>query len=576
MNTQDATAGTRQDLKNMRWRFALGILLVLAVGIISACASRPPVAQNGLYESQAMTSSKAMASSPAAAGLYGMAASGAPPPFAGLPGLPQSNIEFNTEEYDRIVDNPFRKALDAPVSTFSIDVDTASYSNLRRFLMEDQTLPPKDAVRIEELVNYFQYEYPEVPMAGTDGHPVASYYAMSKAPWNPDHYLLRVAVKARTLEMKTLPPTNLVLLLDTSGSMSDENKLPLLKRSLKILVEQLRPQDRVSIVAYAGSTGLILDATSGDKKEKIIDAFDRLEASGSTAGGAGIVLAYEVAKKNFVSGGNNRVLLCTDGDFNVGVSSTGELERLIEEKRKDNIYLTVIGLGMGNYKDSRMETLADKGNGNYAYIDNLLEGKKVMGKELWGNIYAVAKDVKIQIEFNPAAVREYRLIGYENRLLAREDFNDDTKDAGEMGSGQSVTAFYEIVPPSASPTGGTPAVDPLQFQQTQVLPSEDLLAFRLRYKLPGDGQESSRLMSTMLKANEIMKPLDESDDDFRFASSVVEFGLLLRDSPWKGNSSWKQALARAKGARGRDDEGYRAEFLKMIEMAELLSAEKSR
>jgi Ca-activated chloride channel family protein len=505
-----------------------------------------------------------------------MTGAGAPPPLQGQPGLPPSNIEFNTEEYDRIVDNPFKKVLDSPVSTFSIDVDTASYSNLRRFLMEEQTLPPKDAVRIEELVNYFQYEYPEVKMTGADSPPVANYFALSKAPWNPDHYLLRVAVKARTLEIGSLPPTNLVLLLDTSGSMSDENKLPLLKRSLKILVEKLRPQDRVSIVAYAGSTGLILDATPGDKKEKIIDAFDRLEASGSTAGGAGIVLAYEVAKKNFVSGGNNRVVLCTDGDFNVGVSSTSELERMIEEKRKDNIYLTVIGLGMGNYKDSRMETLADKGNGNYAYIDNLLEGKKVMGKELWGNIYAVAKDVKIQIEFNPGAVREYRLIGYENRLLAREDFNDDTKDAGEMGSGQSVTAFYEIVPPSAPPTGGAPAPDPLQFQQTQVLPSEDLLAFRLRYKLPGDGKEASRLMSTMLKANEIMKPLDASDDDFRFASAVVEFGMLLRDSPYRGDSSWKQALARAKGSRGKDDEGYRAEFLKMIEMAELLSAENSR
>jgi len=488
-------------------------------------------------------------------------------PQASLPGwsaLPAG--EFNTEEYDRIVDNPFLKATDNPVSTFSIDVDTASYANMRRYLMDEDSLPPKDAVRIEEMINYFSYEYPEPEGSA----PVAAHFAMAPAPWAPEHQLLRVSLKAKTVETESLPPSNLVFLLDTSGSMSDENKLPLLKESLKILVGNLRPEDRVSIVAYAGSTGLILDSVSGSRKETIIAAFDRLQASGSTAGGAGIVLAYEVAKRNFIRGGNNRVILCTDGDFNVGVSSTGELERLVEEKRKDNIYLTVIGLGTGNYKDSRMETLADKGNGNYAYVDNLLEGKKVLGKEIWGNLYAVAKDVKIQVEFNPAKVKEYRLIGYENRLLAREDFNDDTKDAGEMGSGQTVTAFYELVPVTAESATGVPAADPLVFQKPELIPSEDTLVFRLRYKEPDDGNEESRLIETRVRENDVAGSFAGSGDDFRFAAAVIEFGMLLRDSPYKGSASWQTVMANARAAKGLDAEGYRAEFVRLAELAELL------
>ena len=494
----------------------------------------------------------------------------APPPDSNFAPTAYSGLEYNTEEYDRIVDNPFLKAMDNPVSTFSIDVDTASYANLRRFLVESREMPPKDAVRIEEMLNYFTYSYP----APTSEHPVAAYFSMTQAPWAPDHWLLRVALKTKEIETAQLPASNLVFLLDTSGSMMDENKLPLLKDSLKILIEKLRPEDRVSIVAYAGTTGLILDSTSAAHKETIINAFTQLEASGSTAGGAGIQLAYDVAKRNYITGGNNRVILCTDGDFNVGVSSSSELERLIEEKRKDNIYLTVIGVGMGNYKDSRMETLADKGNGNYAYIDNLLEGKKVLGKEIWGNLFAVAKDVKIQIEFNPAMVREYRLIGYENRILAREDFNDDTKDAGEMGSGQTVTAFYELIPQSAPAQTGTattpPPSEPLVFQQASLVDSTDVLAFRLRYKEPDDGQEESKLISLRLNTETLYRKPGAIDEDFRFASAVVQLGMLLRDSPYKGTATYQAAMDLARMAKGPDLEGYRAEFVRLVELAELL------
>jgi Ca-activated chloride channel family protein len=551
-------------------------LASLAFALVSCMASAPP--QPGMNARMV-----APAATGAAAPKVSMdmaSTRSAPPPSPAPAGitaqadaLASAKPVFNTEEYQRIVDNPFLNARDNPVSTFSIDVDTASYANVRRFLNASSGLPPKDAVRIEELVNYFSYSY----SAPTGEHPVEAAFAMSPAPWNNGHWLLRVALKARDIETASLPASNLVLLLDTSGSMQDENKLPLLKESLKIMIERLRPQDKVSIVAYAGSTGLILDSTPGSKKEAIMAAFERLQAGGSTAGGAGIMMAYDVAKRNFIAGGNNRVILCTDGDFNVGVSSTGDLERMIEEKRKDNIYLTVIGLGMDNYKDSRMETLADKGNGNYAYIDNLLEGKKVLGKEIWGNLFAVAKDVKIQIEFNPAAVRKYRLIGYENRLLAREDFNDDTKDAGEMGAGQTVTAFYELVSTAAPDAGQEagasatepPTSDPLVFQQSTLVSSDDLLVFKLRYKKPGDGMETSRLVSTRLSAQTILKALAENDEDFRFASAVVEFGMMLRDSPYKGSSAWRSVMDRARSAKGADREGYRAEFVRLVELAEL-------
>ena len=339
---------------------------------------------------------------------------------------------------------------------------------------------------------------------------------------------------------------------------------------MNVLVEQLRPQDSISIVAYAGSAGVILESTPGSDKTTIIRAFSDLRAGGSTAGGEGIELAYKIAGENYIEGGNNRVILCTDGDFNVGVSSTAALERLIEEKRENNIYLTIFGLGMGNYKDSRMEALSNIGNGNYAYIDNLLEGKKVLGKEIWGNLFAVAKDVKIQIEFNPAKVSAYRLIGYENRVLNREDFNDDTKDAGEMGSGQSVTAFYELVLTDSKDKDALSKSDPLIFQESNVVPSDDILSFKLRYKKPAEGNEESILLSKMLNEADLLNNLGETDLDFTFASAIVEFGMLLRDSPYKGDSSWNHVIAQAKSSKGNDENGYRAEFIKLVEIAELI------
>ncbi len=474
---------------------------------------------------------------------------------------------MNTEEYDRITDNPFRNATEHPVSTFSIDADTASYTNVRRYLTQNKALPPEDAVRIEELLQYFSYDYPQ-----PEGeHPISYTLDMEQAPWNLDHQLLRVALKAEQISTEELPPSNLVFLIDTSGSMRADNKLPLLQKSMKVLVKQLRAQDSVSIVAYAGSAGVILKNAAGTEKQTIIRAFTELKASGATAGEAGIELAYTIAQEHYIPGGNNRVILCTDGDFNVGVSSTGALERLIEHKREQNIYLTILGLGMGNYKDSRMEALSNIGNGNYAYIDNLLEGKKVLGKEIWGNMFTVAKDVKVQIEFNPAIVESYRLIGYENRMLQREDFNDDTKDAGEMGFGQTVTAFYELVLTSLESSQSSPVQsDPLVFQSSTVIPSEDLLSLKIRYKRPQEGKESSQLIDIMMDEDELTRPSDMSDPDFTFASAVVEFGMLLRDSPYKGSSSWDQVLQLAKASRGDDEEGYRAEFIRLAELAQLL------
>jgi Ca-activated chloride channel family protein len=559
LRRKEASLGNRE----LRRLGATLVSLFVIAGALAACASSKPssgIAAKGIVSAtmpEVMPSSALPAVAAPGQAAMAMPGAAAQPPFA--------SSQFNTEEYDRVVDNPFRKVLDNPVSTFSIDVDTASYANLRRFLMESRSMPPKDAVRIEEMVNYFTYDY-DAPIGE---HPVGLAFTLAPAPWAADHQLLRVALKAKSIDAAGLTASNMVFLIDVSGSMADDNKLPLIKDSIKILIDRLRPQDRVSIVTYASSAGVALDSTPGSKKTIIASAIEKLEAGGSTAGGAGVQLAYRAAKENFIRGGNNRVILCTDGDFNIGMSSTADLERMIEEQRKEGIYLTVLGFGMGNYKDSRMEALADKGNGNYAYIDNLLEGKKVLGKELWGNLYTVAKDVKLQIEFNPAKVREYRLIGYENRLLAREDFNDDSKDAGEMGPGQTVTAFYELVPQSA-PAASGPAPDPLAFQQSIIVPSDDLFVFKLRYKEPGDAKEESRLVSTPMDGKAIWRELAACDDDFRFASAVVEFGMLLRDSPYKGTASWASAMERARMAKGTDSEGYRAEFVKLVELAELL------
>jgi Ca-activated chloride channel family protein len=430
-------------------------------------------------------------------------------------------------------------------------------------LLEGQA-PPKDAVRIEELVNYFPYGYAEP--RGDD--PVAIHTELAPAPWKPAHRLLRVGLQARRIDTRGLPPSNLVFLIDVSGSMNEPNKLPLLKASLSLLVNTLRPQDRVAIVVYAGSAGLVLPSTSGEQKPAILQAIERLEAGGSTAGGAGIKRAYDEAVANFIRGGNNRVILATDGDFNVGVSSDGELVRLIEEKRTTGVFLTVLGFGQGNLKDAKMEQLADHGNGNYAYIDNLLEARKTLVHELGGTLYTVAKDVKIQVEFNPAHVRAYRLIGYENRLLAAEDFADDKKDAGEIGSGHSVTALYEIIPVGVETDVTVRTPDSLRYQRGRTRPEADsgpeLLFVKVRYKQP-DGERSRLLTHAVLDA-----PSRAATADFQFQAAVAEFGLLLRQSEHRGTANFRHVIEVARGAVGADPDGYRAEFVRLAQAAQSL------
>ena len=467
--------------------------------------------------------------------------------------------EFNTEEYDRINENPFLSPLHNPLSTFAVDVDKAAYSNMRRFLNHNE-MPPPDAIRLEELINYFEYTYPQPD----DDHPFSISSEMGKCFWNEKHSLISIGLKGRETALNEIPPANLVFLLDVSGSMDSPEKLPLLKKALKVLLDELRPTDKVAITVYAGAAGLVLPSTQCLYKDKIIDAFDDLQAGGSTAGGEGIVLAYKIAKENFIKGGNNRIILATDGDFNIGASSDAEMERLIELKRDEGVFLTVLGFGMGNYKDSKMEKLSNIGNGNYAYIDNILEAKKVLGYEMWRTLYAIAKDVKIQIEFNPAKVKAYRLIGYENRMLRSEDFNDDTKDAGEIGAGHTVTALYEIIPAGADEE--VPGIDELEYQQTQVKKSDNLMTLKLRYKHPD--KNTSILMERRITQSEIFT--DQVSQNFRFASSVAEFGLLLRGSKHKANANYNQVLELANNAKGEDTFGYRAEFIHMVKTAEAL------
>ncbi len=467
--------------------------------------------------------------------------------------------EFNTEQYDWIQENTFQLAMDNPLSTFSIDVDRAAYANVRRFL-NDNRLPPPDAVRIEEMINYFAYDYPQP--AGED--PFAITLEVADCPWNDDHQLAMIGLQGVKVDTRDLPPNNLVFLLDVSGSMNSPDKLPLLQAAMHLLVDQLRPVDRVSIVVYAGAAGLVLPPTSD--KGLIEDAIDRLEAGGTTAGGAGIVLAYRTAQESFIRNGNNRVILATDGDFNVGVRSDGDLVRLIEDKRKSGIYLTVLGFGTGNLKDSKMEKLADKGNGNYAYIDDILEARKTLVNEMGGTLLTIAKDVKVQVEFNPARVKAYRLIGYENRVLANEDFNDDTKDAGELGAGHTVTALYELIP--AGSREEIPTSDDLKYQKTQLVDSDDLMTVKLRYKRPDS--DTSKLLVRAVRMDRNPQP----SENFRFASEVAEFGLLLRDSHYKADASYGKVIERAKAARGTDSEGYRAEFIRLVEKARLLDRQE--
>jgi Ca-activated chloride channel family protein len=471
------------------------------------------------------------------------------------------NNNFNTEGYASINENGFKNVKANPLSTFSIDVDNASYSNIRRFINNGQ-LPPADAVRIEEMINYFKYDYPEP----RGEHPFSVYTELATCPWNKSHQLLQVGLKGKSIEKSTLPPANIVFLIDVSGSMSDPNKLPLLKSAFSLLVKELRPQDKVAIVVYAGAAGIVLESTPGNRKEAIMAAIDHLEAGGSTAGGAGLKLAYREAEKNFIKGGNNRIILATDGDFNVGESSNGGIERLVEEKRELGVFITVLGFGMGNVKDDKMEIIADKGNGNYSYIDNLQEARKVLVSEFGGTLFTIAKDVKFQIEFNPAKVKSYRLIGYENRLLNEEDFNDDTKDAGEMGSGHNVTALYELVPAGAK--DDTPAVDPLKYQPSSIArdtreedsSSSEYLTIKLRYKLP-DGNKSI-LMEKPVKG--YISDFDDVSDNLKFAAAVSEFGMILRDSEFKGNATLESAAILAKSGRGEDAEGYRSELVRLI------------
>jgi Ca-activated chloride channel family protein len=473
-------------------------------------------------------------------------------------GGPFAGESSSAEEYDRRTDNPYRLAEREPLSTFSIDVDTASYTNVRRFLM-DGRLPPKDAVRVEELVNYFNYAYQQ-PQGE---HPITLNAESATCPWNPRHTLVRIGLQGKGLSPEDTPPRNLVFLLDTSGSMNAPNRLPLLKESLRLLARQLNHRDRVSIVAYAGSAGLVLPPTPGSNFAAISDALDRLSAGGSTNGGQGIVLAYQLARAAFVEGGANRVILGTDGDFNVGVTGS-ELVRLIEEKRKTGVYLTVLGFGMGNLKDATMEKLAQHGNGQYAYIDDFAEARRLFVDQV-ASLVPIAKDVKVQVEFNPLHVQAYRLIGYENRLLNNEDFNDDKKDAGDMGAGHTVTVLYEIVPPGERLD--RPRVDRLKYQeqpkQTPAADSRELLTVKVRY-LPPAGTRGKLLSGTLLNAP---RRIEDASENFRFAAAVAAFGMVLRDSPHKGSATLDDVARLARSASRHDPAGQRGEFIRLVQTA---------
>ncbi|WP_299125685.1 VWA domain-containing protein [uncultured Winogradskyella sp.] len=515
-------------------KFSIGLAVVL---LVSACHN-PNESKNTIYSVEEVE-------------LYNVAAD------------EEVVIDHNTEEYDRIYENAFKEAKQNPLSTFSIDVDNASYSNVRRFLNNNQ-LPPKDAVRIEEMINYFNYDYPQP----TDKHPFSFSNEVADCPWNTEHKLVHIGIQGKSLDYNDLKPSNFVFLIDASGSMSSNDKLPLLKKGLKLLLSELNENDKVAIVAYAGSAGLVLPSTKASKKEKIIRALDRIESGGSTAGGQGIQLAYNIAKENLIANGNNRVILATDGDFNVGMSSSSELVRLIEEKRKEDIYLTICGFGMGNYKDGRMEQISNAGNGNYFYIDNIKEAKKVFSTDMRTNMFTIAKDVKIQIEFNPKQVKAYRLIGYENRLMNDEDFNDDKKDAGELGAGHTVTALYEVV--LSNSTENISKHDPLKYQKTEstrASKTDELLTIKFRYKKP---KQDESILITNTIVDEGVK-LELTSNNFRFSSAVAGFGLLLRDSNYKGNITYAMVEELASKAKGDDINGYRQDFINMLETSSLLA-----
>jgi Ca-activated chloride channel family protein len=472
----------------------------------------------------------------------------------------ESKENFNTEDYDNIVENKFLTATQNPLSTFSIDVDEAAYSNIRRYL-ENGTMPPAGAVRIEEMINYFDYEYNKPQ----NEDPFTINTEIAACPWNQQHKLVHIGLQGKEVAIENLPSSNFVFLVDVSGSMDQPNKLPLVQASLNMLVDRLRENDKVAIVVYAGNAGLVLPSTNGTHKTKIRDAIDDLRAGGSTAGGEGIQLAYKIARENFIKDGNNRIVLATDGDFNVGISSDDELVRLIENERRAGVFLSVLGYGMGNYKDNKMQQLADKGNGNHSYIDNINEARKVLVTEFSSTLFTIAKDVKIQIEFNPAKVQAYRLVGYENRMLAAEDFNDDTKDAGEIGAGHTVTALYEIIPVGVKDTF-IKSVDALKYQVDEkklATNTNDIMTIKLRYKQP-EGDISKLIQQSI---TDVQSDLGKTSDNFRFSAAVAEFGLLLRNSEYKQEASFEQVVSLAKGARGKDEYGYRSEFFRLVESA---------
>jgi Ca-activated chloride channel homolog len=479
--------------------------------------------------------------------------------------IEKDGLSFNTEDYDAIVENKFLAATQEPLSTFSIDVDEASYSNIRRYI-QNGGIPPAGAVRIEEMINYFDYDYSQ-PVADD---PFAVYTEISDCPWSPQHKLIHIGLQGKEIPVNDLPASNMVFLVDVSGSMNEPNKLPLVQASLNMLTDQLREKDRVAIVVYAGNAGLVLPSTNGTNKIKIKAAIDNLEAGGSTAGGAGIQLAYKIAKENFIKGGNNRIILATDGDFNVGASSDDELVRMIEQERKSGVYLSVLGYGMGNYKDNKMQQLADKGNGNHSYIDNINEARKVLVSEFGSTLFTIAKDVKIQVEFNPARVQSYRLVGYENRMLAAEDFNDDAKDAGELGSGHTVTALYEIIPVGVK-DDFSKLVDPLKYQSNdkKIISNNtnEIMTIKLRYKKPDE--DISKLITHAVIDDHI--PVERTSNNFRFSAAVAEFGLLLRNSAYQQQASYSQVTGLAKAAKGTDNNGYRAEFIQLVQTATSLA-----
>lgn len=539
-------------MRQTRISFFLSALLISSL-LFSACGGDSAISSNANSASKearpySTPAYSANASNPAANSTSARSES-----------LMDSDEKASNERYAEINENPFLETRNAPLSTFSIDVDTASYSNVRRYL-NDGNLPPKDAVRIEELINYFEYDYPQpvgnVPFSVTN--------EVAACPWNTKHKIVSIGLQGKKIALDNTPPSNLVFLLDVSGSMNSADKLPLLKQGLKVLVNQLKPQDRVAIVVYAGSSGLVLPSTN-DRNE-ILTALDRLEAGGSTNGGQGIQLAYKVAQDNFISNGNNRVILATDGDFNVGLTGDDELVKLIEQKRNSNIFLSVLGFGTGNLNDSMMEKLSNKGNGNYAYIDSAEEARKALGQQVAGTLYTIAKDVKIQVEFNPAKVAGYRLIGYENRLLAARDFNDDKKDAGEIGAGHSVTALYEIVPAGQKVENDGIELKYSQVQKSETNFNDELLTVKLRYKEPKE--DTSKLLTIgLLDRN---ASIENASDNLKFASAVAQFGLIMRDSRFKGSASFSNLTGLANSALGNDLKGYRSEFVKMVERAKRL------